>query len=80
MNLFGNGAELKLWNSSYSLTDGNSRFEFVELPLEGDITGIGAVQGAERAAGGAVYDLGGRRVAQPRRGVYIRGRRKVFVK
>ena len=80
MNLFGNGAELKLWNSSYSLTDGNNRFEFVELPLEGDITGIGAVQGAERAAGGAVYDLGGRRVAQPRRGVYIRGRRKVFVK
>lgn len=31
-------------------------------------------------AGAVVYDLSGRRVAQPRRGIYIRGGKKVFIK
>ncbi len=45
-----------------------------------DGTGIGGVTAGTASGNGAVYDLAGRRVTTPRRGIYIRNGRKILVK
>ena len=49
---------------------------------ENGATGIGSVNGSEETANGssAYYDLQGRKVEQPKKGLYIRNGRKVIVK
>lgn len=46
----------------------------------GETTGINAVKGAEFKVNGEYYDLQGRRVAQPTKGLYIVNGRKVVIK
>lgn len=46
----------------------------------GETTGINTVQGAEFKVNGEYYDLQGRRVAQPTKGLYIVNGRKVVIK
>lgn len=47
---------------------------------EGETTGINMVQGSEYTVNGEYYDLQGRRVAQPTKGLYIVNGKKVVVK
>ena len=51
-----------------------------ERPDEPVVDGIQTVESAQPAADAAVYDLQGRRVAAPRRGLYIVNGRKVMLK
>ena len=46
----------------------------------GETTGIGGVDASAQQPSGACYDLSGRRVQNPRKGVYIIGNRKVVLK
>lgn len=49
--------------------------------LEGiNLTGIESVRADDAEGGEECYDLGGRRLAVPRRGINVIGGRKVFVK
>ena len=48
--------------------------------LEGDVTGINSVNATEKKFDGTVYDLSGRKVAQPARGLYIVNGKKVVIK
>ncbi|MBQ9654876.1 MAG: hypothetical protein IJV38_02515 [Prevotella sp.] len=43
-------------------------------------TGIGSLTPALSENEGTYYDLSGRRVEKPTRGLYIKGNKKVFVK
>lgn len=47
---------------------------------DGNVTGIETAIGEDTDNDAPVYDLSGRRVAQPRQGLYIVGGKKVFVK
>lgn len=47
---------------------------------EGETTGINAVSSAAAKTDGTWYDLSGRRVAQPTKGIYVKNGRKVVVK
>lgn len=48
--------------------------------LEGEVTGINSVNATEKKFDGTVYDLSGRKVAQPARGLYIVNGKKVVIK
>ena len=50
------------------------------LSMGGETTGINAVNGEGFTVNGSVYDLQGRRVAQPTKGLYIVNGRKVVIK
>lgn len=67
-----------------SYTVAPALYEVVITPAEGEpisvLTAIRDVNGQRSTDNGTVYDLQGRRVAQPRRGLYIIGNRKVAVK
>ena len=47
--------------------------------IDDDATGIMSVEKANETSD-AIYDLQGRRVAAPRKGIYIKGGRKVVLK
>ena len=47
------------------------------LDFDDVTTGISAAPAANSAANGPLYDLSGRRVSRPIRGIYINGGRKI---
>ena len=57
-----------------------SEDELAEYRAAAGVTAIRDVQVADRDQPAAVYDLQGRRVSKPSRGVYIVGGRKVLIK
>ncbi|MBQ7472431.1 MAG: hypothetical protein IJS97_08430 [Prevotella sp.] len=48
--------------------------------LDGEVTGINSVEAAEKKFNGAVYDLSGRKIEKPTRGLYIVNGKKILVK
>lgn len=54
--------------------------DFFPFDFASDTQGIAGVEAASKAAGSVVYDLQGRRVMQPTRGLYIMDGKKVFIK
>lgn len=52
----------------------------IAFEFDGETTGISGVNAAEKKFDGAVYDLSGRKVAQPTRGLYIVNGKKVVIK
>ena len=71
----GKGGPLKLWDDKGSLTDDGSTFRL----YEGLIDGIASHRETPEK-GSSVYDLAGRRVERPTRGLYIVNGRKIAVK
>ena len=67
--------------STYAATDGWKEFKnIVEMSSDGsDATAIEGIE-AENAAPAVYYDLSGRRVQNPAKGIYIVNGRKVFIK
>ena len=55
------------------------QFKFDYNNSDWDFSGISSVS-ADRAASGVVYDLQGRRVSQPAKGVFIQNGKKIVVK
>lgn len=47
---------------------------------EGETTGISTVKTAADNKDGEWYDLSGRRVGQPAKGIYVKNRKKVVIK
>lgn len=70
-------AQLKA-NSAYLVYEGEVPAEGFKLH-EGEITGIGQVVAGEKQ-NGVYYDLSGRRVLNPVKGVYVKDGKKVLVK
>jgi hypothetical protein len=58
-------------------TDFSSR---IILNFEGEATGISSMDNVQSNMDDAVYDLQGRRVAKPGKGIYIKGGKKITVK
>lgn len=58
-------------------TDFSSR---IILNFEGEATGISSMDNVQSKMDDAVYDLQGRRVAKPGKGIYIKGGKKITVK
>ena len=52
----------------------------LSIVFEGETTGINAVSSSADKTDGEWYDLSGRRVAQPAKGIYVKNGRKVIVK
>lgn len=52
----------------------------LSLVFEGEATGISDVRGKTSDVRSELYDLSGRRVAQPAKGLYIKNGKKVFIK
>ena len=52
----------------------------LSIVFEGETTGISAVSSSADKMDGEWYDLSGRRVAQPAKGIYVKNGRKVIVK
>ena len=50
------------------------------MPLTGDVLAVRSIPTDEAAANNVLYDLQGRRVQTPAKGLYIRNGRKVMVK
>lgn len=70
-------------NKAYFEVDGDDNVQAREwsIVFEGDeTTGINTVLGSEFTVNGEYYDLQGRRVAQPTKGLYIVNGRKVVIK
>ena len=53
---------------------------FIHILPVGETAGINAVIAAADKMDGEWYDLSGRRVAQPAKGIYVKNGRKVIVK
>ena len=54
--------------------------EFVGFEYDNETTGISLTENSELRTENAVYDLQGRRVAQPTKGLYIVNGKKVIIK
>ena len=67
--------------STYAATDGWKEFKnIVEMSSDGsDATAIESVEN-EQQGEAVYYDLSGRRVQNPEKGIYIVNGRKVFIK
>ena len=52
----------------------------LSIVFEGTTTGINAVSSSADKMDGEWYDLSGRRVAQPAKGIYVKNGKKVIVK
>ena len=76
------GAKLKAGKAYLSTTFDVTASGAPELKIvfDGGTTGINAVQGSEFKVNGQFYDLQGRKVATPTKGLYIVNGRKVIVK
>ena len=55
-------------------------YDHFQLHYEGTATGISGVQSENYDVQGVIYDLSGRRVKNPSRGIYIRDGRKVLIR
>lgn len=66
----------KAYLAGSELTQGVSAFRF----FFGDVTGIGGIHSVGNVPAGSCYDLSGRRVTIPARGIYVKDGKKVFVK
>ena len=55
-------------------------YDHFQLHYDGSATGIVKVENNDAKGNGIIYDLSGRRVTNPTRGIYIIDGRKVFVK
>ena len=62
------------------LTDGGSRFLSLEDLNNGNVTGLQEIDGVRGKKDDVYYDLQGRRVLHPSKGVYIQNGNKVIVK
>ncbi len=71
----GSGANIKSFRAYLTAVDEAAR----EISFEGDVTGIESLTPALSQGEGAWYDLQGRRIAQPTKGLYIVNGKKVFV-
>ena len=71
----GSGANIKSFRAYLTAVDEAAR----EISFEGDVTGIENLTPALSQGEGAWYDLQGRRIAQPTKGLYIVNGKKVFV-
>lgn len=60
-----------------SMEDANER---ISMNIEDDTTGISLIPVLTPTDDGHIYDLQGRRVAKPSRGLYIKGNKKVIIK
>ena len=69
-------------NRAYIQIDENSTpvKGFIALPGSDEATGINAIDNGQLTMDNAIYDLSGRRVAKPTRGLYIVNGKKVLVK
>lgn len=67
-----------LANKAYLRAD-NIQANMLRFDFGGTTTAIGAVQG-EPSADAALYDLSGRRVTTPVRGIYVKGGKKVLMR
>lgn len=66
---------------SVALSGGAREHSFFTLPDDGQTTGISAVENSDsNVQNGKVYDLQGRQVSSPKRGLYIVNGKKVVVK
>ena len=73
----GSSGPLQFWHSTNGRTDNGSTFRVSEAP-EIDPDAIADVKAAD--GNYSIYDIAGRRVAQPTKGVFIINRKKVAVK
>ncbi|MBP3775894.1 MAG: hypothetical protein J6I37_02770 [Prevotella sp.] len=64
-------------NKAYLIYDGTGAREF--FPIEGNVTGIEMPKAATTNSDAEVYDLQGRQVANPTKGLYIVNGKKVFI-
>lgn len=64
-------------NKAYLIYDGATAREF--FPIEGNVTGIEMPKAATTNSDAEVYDLQGRQVANPTKGLYIVNGKKVFI-
>ena len=79
VNQYGGGnGPLKFWDDQNSPTDNGSTFRI----LGGFVDGIEELASTPSQAlgDGIVYDLSGRRVSHPTRGIYIKNGKKIYVK
>jgi hypothetical protein len=65
-------------NKAYLIYDGATAREF--FSIEGNVTGIEMPKAATTVSDAEVYDLQGRRVAQPTKGLYIVNGKKIVLK
>jgi len=80
LNQFGGpGGPLKFWDNENSLKDDGSTFRVFKAIADG-IETLPAGSASGRNANGAIYDLSGRRVEHPTRGIYIKDGKKIFVR
>ncbi len=61
-------------------SDGSVKTAVINFPGSGVATSIEAVETAPLAGSEAIYDLSGRKVTNPRSGIYIKGGKKVIIK
>jgi hypothetical protein len=59
---------------------GSESREFIGFGFDNEATGISLTENSELRTDNAVYDMQGRRVAQPTKGLYIVNGKKVIIK
>lgn len=74
------GTTLAAGKAYLQIEGGALQARFLALDLEGETTGINAVNGEGLTVNGSIFDLQGRKVAQPTRGLYIVNGKKVVIK
>jgi hypothetical protein len=80
INQYGGGnGPLKFWNDKNSPTDNGSTFRISEATIVG-IPEIAGHTTNSKSSDGNLYDLSGRRVTRPTRGVYIKDGKKYLVR
>ena len=72
------GATIPAYRAYIQIADTNNAPLF--FTIDGETTGINVVQGEGFKVNGEVYDLQGRKVAKPTKGMYIQNGRKVVIK
>ncbi|MBQ7511513.1 MAG: hypothetical protein IJU11_02080, partial [Prevotella sp.] len=68
----------KCWIELVPASDAHART--LNIVHEGETTGISTAKTAVDTKDGEWYDLSGRRVAQPAKGIYVKNGKKVIVK
>ena len=74
---------MKAWRAYFTVTDTASEVKALRYNLDGEEVEPTAIEGLEviiDSPNAVVYDLGGRRVEHPVKGLYIVNGKKVFVK
>ena len=70
----------KCWIELIPTSAAHARARRLSIVHEGETTGISTVKTAADTKEGEWYDLSGRRVAQPAKGIYVKNGKKVIVK